>query len=345
MQMADIEKVQEKASIEKSDTGHRSTDETLSLSVRQDPESFRQSLLTINETGKNKAQTMSAFDKPTGSPEIIDLARVETSKRLDRQKNLEPRAKQETKSANTVTRDGQVVRERSANGNDTVIAYDNAGKAHRFEDTKITSLPVDFKNIPEWRREQLRQGADSLIKNYKDGKTPNGKTDGKISFNDLANMMKDVGKMDDLTEVEKARLWSDVRVSLQKNSVSILDADEKPEMIDSWKGSDDPWHAVITMDDGYHGNRLINMPEKDASQAIHNHENGAEADKMPFLRSLVWRGAKAVLGVNKGDINASEGTLRALRAYRDKGTFSAYAEQWQKEFVRPDIDQYGKPRH
>ncbi|MDZ4838124.1 MAG: hypothetical protein SGJ27_30445 [Candidatus Melainabacteria bacterium] len=242
-----------------------------------------------------------------------------------------------------VEQDGKVVRERTPGG-DVVLATDDKGKIHRFPDEKITKLPVDFKSIPDWRVKQITSQADGLIKNYTDPKMPNGRPDGKLSFHDMSSMMKDIGKMDNLTEVEKCRLWTEVRIKMQQKEVPILDADEKEKMIDSWKGSDDPWHALITMNDGYHGNHLINMSEKDASEAIKKHENGGEADKMGFVRGMMWKTAKTVLGVNTGDVEASEGQLRALRELRSKGTFSAYADEWTRQFVRNDRDQYGRPK-
>ena len=317
---------------------------SLAASVRSDPDNFRRTLqeATAGER-QGGSDALKHFDV-AGGPEIVDdsagpknieLAQVTGAERSDRagQTDGADRTGQSDQPGDKVYKDGKLVRERSATGNDTVIAYDKEGAPHRFEDKPIDKLPVDFSGIPEWRREQLTKQAGDLIKAYNEGDPP-GTGDGKVSFTDLSKMMKDVAARPDLTEVEKARLWSDVRIGLQKNDVTIDDSDEKPEMIDSWKGSGDPWHAIITLDDGYHGNRLINMNEKDASQAIQDHENGAEADKMPFPRNLIWRGAKAVLGVNTGDINASEGTLRALRAYRSGGTFQHYADAWEKEFVK-----------
>ena len=102
---------------------------------------------------------------------------------------------------------------------------------------------------------------------------------------------------------------------------------------------------MLGLNDGYHANRLINMSEEDASEAIRAHEYGAEASNKPLIKSILWQGAKLVLGVNTGDINASEGALRALRDYRVDGTFAAFASAWEKEFVRPDIDQYGRKKN
>lgn len=225
-----------------------------------------------------------------------------------------------------------------------ITAYDDAGKPHRFQNQPIEKLPVDMSGIPDWRVKQISTKGDELIKKYTEGKTPDGNKDGKLSFNDIGNMMKDIGKMPDLTEVEKCRLWTDIRLKIQKNSVPILDADEKAEMIDSWKGSGDPYHALITMDDGYHGSRLINMEPEAASKAIQEHEHGAEAGQMPLVRGAIWKLAYNILGPNTGDINASEGQLKALRELRSKGTFSAYADEWTRQFVREDRDQYGRPR-
>ena len=305
---------------------------SLAASVRSDPDNFRRTLqeATAGER-QGGSDALKHFDV-AGGPEIVDDSASPKNIELAQVTGAE-RINPTDQPGDKVYKDGKLVRERSATGNDTVIAYDKEGAPHRFEDKPIDKLPVDFSGIPEWRREQLTKQAGDLIKAYNEGDPP-GTGDGKVSFTDLSKMMKDVAARQDLTEVEKARLWSDVRIGLQKNDVTIDDSDEKPEMIDSWKGSGDPWHAIITLDDGYHGNRLINMNEEDASQAIQDHENGAEADKMPFPRNLIWRGAKAVLGVNTGDINASEGTLRALRAYRSGGTFQHYADAWEKEFVK-----------
>jgi hypothetical protein len=99
---------------------------------------------------------------------------------------------------------------------------------------KVTALPVDFSGIPEERLKQMNEDATQLIRNYLTEQTPTGGPDLSLSFNNIA-------------DVEKCRLWSEVRNLMQERGVHILDADEKPEMIDSWKGSRDPWHALITL--------------------------------------------------------------------------------------------------
>lgn len=225
----------------------------------------------------------------------------------------------------------------------TMREFDAAGQFMICEN-RVSSLPVDFSEIPESRRQELRKTADDLISKYTSGESADGDDDGKLSFHDIADVMKDIAKMDNLSEVEKCALWSQVHRNMYDGEIPITNDDENPSMIDSWKGSSDPWHALISLNDGYHADHLINMTPEAATQAILDHENGAEADRMGFWGELQWRTAKAVLGVNQGDINASEGQLKALRELRSQGTFAAYAAEWQRQFVRADVDAAGNPR-
>lgn len=305
-------------------------DSSVSNQLFANPTDFSSTLKLAANTGEQSGDpSMRAFDRG-GAPMIVDACNDKNANGVN-------------DVVSSVKQNGRVVREHMECGPDTVVGYDEKGVAHRFKDEKITKLPVDFSSIPDWRLKEMNTDALDLIRSKMVGLRPDGGPDGMVSFNDVSDMMKQVGKMEKYTEVEKARLWSEVRNLLQSRNVPILDADEKPEMIDSWKGSSDPWHAIITMNDGYHGDRLINMSPEQASKAIKDHEEGAEAKDMPWPRNWVWNTAHFVLGTNTGDINASEGQLRALRTYRDQGTFSAYADEWTKQFVRADRDKFGWP--
>lgn len=229
----------------------------------------------------------------------------------------------------------------SASDSCSLKDFDIGGPPEICESEKITSLPVDFSGISEERRTELDQRAVSLIEKYSTGEKPDGDDDEELSFHDISSIMHDIADMPDLTEVEKCKLWTAVHSHMQEDDVDISDADEYTSMIDSWKGSDDPWHALIAMNDRYHGEHLINMSPEDASQAILDHENGAEADKLGFVRGLMWQGAHWAFGTNQGDINASEGQLAALRQLKSVGTFKAYADEWEYQFVRTDVDRYG----
>lgn len=203
------------------------------------------------------------------------------------------------------------------------MCYDDGGKAESSIKDPVTKLPVDFSSIPEERGQQLDKDAQKLIDKYY-------AVDEEMSFKDVSNIMKDISKRDDLSETEKCALWTDVHHKMRQQDVDFDDKDENPAMVDSWKGSWDPWHALVGLNDGYHADKLINMSPEDASKAIFEHEDTKEADQA----GLTWKAARTVLGINQGDINASEGQLKALRELRDKGTFAAYAEEWEKQFVK-----------
>ena len=277
-----------------------------------DPHAFSDTLKSISTAaGDTASACLQEFDGHFGAP-VIDYSSAAC---------FEPTV------IATEEKDGRPVREDMSSGPDVVIAYDDQGNAHRFPDDPITKLPVDFSGIPDWRAKQLDRGAQELIDKYY--ANPD---DQEMSFRDVANIMKDISQRNDLTEVEKTRMWSGVHHLMGSQDLSIDDSDEKPEMIDSWKGSWDPWHALIGMNDGYHADKLINMSPEDASTAIFEHEDSKEGDDSGFT----WKAARFLLGRNEGDINASEGQLKALRQLRDQGTFSAYAAEWERQFVRTD---------
>lgn len=310
---------------------------TLSANAFADPIDFQNTLKTFAAKPVS-SNALLALDGPSGGPVIVDGTHVVCDGGSG-----DGGEGGGNRVIGSATKDGKVVREHMLTGPDMVVAYDDQGNEHRYPDEKITSLPVDFSSIPDWRLKQMNDTAYKLLENYMIGATPIGGPDGMISFHDVANIMKDISKMDDLTEVEKCRLWSEVRNVMQERDAPILDADEQSEKIDSWKGSGDPWHALIVLNDGYHGNTLINMTPEDASQAIRDHEEGSETKNMGWFDSLKWKTAKLVMGTNTGDIEASEGQLRALRELRSQGTFSAYAAEWERQFVRTDRDQWGYP--
>ena len=209
----------------------------------------------------------------------------------------------------------------------------------------VTKLPADFSSIPQERRKEIAGMAGEMLRPYsKQADTNNRDADGKVSFNEIGAMMDRIGKRTDLTELEKCRLWSDIRIGIGAMGLPVEDCDQPQKMKDSWHGAKDPWHALITMDDGYHGNRLINMTPEQATKAIIDHENGADNGHYPLWKQLGWQVAKYVRGVNQGDVEASEGQLKALRALRETGRFADYATEWKKQFVRPDVDGNCRPR-
>ncbi len=229
---------------------------------------------------------------------------------------------------------GRTVREKYTSGPDVVVAYDEKGEPHRFRDEPIQKMPPDFRQIPEWRQKQLDQESKDLIEKYAGPKTA-GEYE-KLDFQKIADLQKDIAQRQDLTEAEKCLLYTDAQQIMHDKPIPISNWNEKPEMVDSWTGERDPWHAVAPLDDRYH-NRLVNMSPEDASKAIFEQENETEGDMHEsWAGRTAWKIARAAFGINEGDINASEGQLKAMRQMREKGTFAAYANEWEKQFVNKD---------
>ncbi|MBI1266826.1 MAG: hypothetical protein GC193_05250 [Cryomorphaceae bacterium] len=232
---------------------------------------------------------------------------------------------------------GQVVRRRMSEGPDRVVAYDPQGRAHEFPDNPITSMPVALdQGIPQWRREQLDQRANYLLRSNIDTTRPGGHAGNRplnVDFRDVANIMDAVANAEDLTEREKARVFSTIVTDLRQSGKYKVSPDgAQEEVVDDWS-RDDVWHAIIRFDDGYHGDRLINLPRNEALQVINNREiEGGEAATLPFPRQILWRGAQQVLGPNQGDVVSSTRQLDSLDHYLEGG-FKAYARSWRANFV------------
>lgn len=227
--------------------------------------------------------------------------------------------------------EGRVIREKFASGPDVVVAYDEKGEAHRFTNEPIKEMPPDFKQVPEFRQKQLDGQAKDLLDKY--SAPTSDDEDPSMDFQKVADLQKEIAQRQDLTETEKCLLYSKIQVNMREGKMPVENWNEKPEMIDSWQGQGDPWHAIAPIDDRYH-NRLVNMTEEEASKAIFEQEDHSEGDMHESLWDRIkWKGARQVMGINQGDINASEGQLKCMRELREKGSFEAYANEWEKQYV------------
>lgn len=247
--------------------------------------------------------------------------------------NKAPDTSNESDKATTVIKDdlGRVVREKSDSGKDVVVAYDDKGEPHKFPNEAIKQMPPDFSQIPDWRQKQLDKESDEMLNRYAGGKTA-GESE-KLDFQKIADMQKEIGQRQDLTETEKCQLYTKIQNTMQEKGIYVDSFNEKKEMIDSWSGERDPWHAIAPLDDKYH-NRLLKLSPEEATRQIHEQEDSTEGDMHPtWAGRTAWKIARLTLGINNGDVNASEGQLKAMRALKEKGTFSAYADEWEKQFV------------
>jgi len=244
----------------------------------------------------------------------------------------EPHAGEKPVSTETNSCSGRIIREKYASPPDMVVAYDNHGNPHKFPDEPIKSLPPAFGSIPEWRQKQLDQESKELIAKYAGSPIPEEQ---QLSFTKISELQHEIAQRNDLTELEKCRLYTYAQQIMHEQPVPIANVDEQPQMIDTWQGAKDPWHAVMPLDDKYH-NELVNYPTPEAaSEEIHKQEDYAEAYKYgDWKRKASWKIGRAIYGINTGDVNASEGQLKAMRQLREKGTFAAYADEWQRQFVR-----------
>lgn len=251
--------------------------------------------------GNNFAQLQSAADKSLqafdkgGKPEIFGLTAKETSE--PKKNGAEPK----TDGAEP-KKDAQEIKK------DT----DNKPPA--------VKLPADFSSIPPERQKQIGTMAQDMLK---------GKSE--TNFTEIGKMMDTIAARKDLSELEKMKLWTDVRSGLP--NLTIKNHDENPKMIDSWHGAKDPWHALLRLDDTYHAGKLINMSKADADKAILAHEDGTDDTKRTTTNQIMFNIALGVFGVNKGDVEASRGQLEALRALQRNGKFEDYANEWKKQFV------------
>lgn len=204
----------------------------------------------------------------------------------------------------------------------TKDAGDQKKETGEGEKPPAVKLPADFSSIPAERQKQIKTMAEDMLK---------GKTE--TNFTEIGKMMDNIAGRKDLSELEKMKLWTDVRTGLP--NLNIKNHDENPKMIDSWHGAKDPWHALLRLDDTYHAGKLINMSKADADKAIIAHEDGTDDTKRSPGKQLMFDIALKVFGINQGDVEASRGQLEALRALQRNGKFEDYATEWKKQFVLP----------
>ncbi|MBC8000527.1 MAG: hypothetical protein IAF58_21430 [Leptolyngbya sp.] len=232
----------------------------------------------------------------------------------------------------TMILNGRVVRKDMSEGPDQVIWYDKQGNSHAVLDQRITRMPVDIHaGIHPEREEQLARKANDILYAGADRSNLHLNPKPIVGFNSVANMMDAVAGSADLTEREKCNVWSRIVGGLKSDKYYMTAKDANPAVVDSWLAGD-VWHAVIPMNDSYHGDRLINLPRDRAINAILNHELGGEANHLQGFTRLKWLAAQRLLGPNQGDIESSRRQLNALDVFLKDG-FSGYSWAWRRLFV------------
>lgn len=296
---------------------------------------------------KEKLNSQAEARKLGITPSSLDLPKINLAD-FDKWNAILNQNKVELPEQNASKTEPQVCQEEIDNTPpmpEKIVAYDDKGEKHEFENEPIETVPPDFSKVPEWRQKQLDTDAKEILDKYS---APAGDDeDPSMDFQKIADMQKEIAARQDLTETEKCLLYSKIQVNMREGGMTVENWNEKPEMIDSWTGQHDPWHAVAPIDDKYH-NRLTNMTPEESSAAIQEQEDHTEGDMHDsWYKRWAWKGMREVMGINQGDINASEAQVKCMRQMREKGTFGAYAEEWEKQYVNKgavnprDVDPQG----
>lgn len=290
-------------------------------------------LLCLNKPPEGDTQQKQGADKDVCSEQANQSVENNSSCGEGEQKPGDDVHADETPVSTETDDKGRVVREKYASGPDVVVAYDEKGEPHKFINEPIKEMPPSFKDVPEWRDKQLDKEAQAELDKYMNKTRNYMEPSGVMDYEKVADMQKEIAARQDLTETEKCLLYSKIQTTMRETPIKVENWNAKRETIDSWTGESDPWHAVAPIDDRYH-NRLVNMSPEESSKAIQEQEDYKEGDMHSSpITGAAWKVARWWYGVNTGDINASEGQVKCMRELKEKGTFSAYAEEWDKQFV------------
>ena len=148
--------------------------------------------------------------------------------------------------------------------------------------------------------------------------------DGELNYTDVGKIMQDIAHSPDLSEREKASLWS--RVANQSNEHGVSLEGLRPEARDSFVPSASNKHVILGFDDGYHA-PLAMLSTEQAHRAILQHENAE-------IAVVVGRMLDPRFPLNQGDVTASKRQVEALKEYL-QGGFQAYANAWNRLYVQP----------
>ncbi|MEM1116534.1 MAG: hypothetical protein AAF845_07995 [Bacteroidota bacterium] len=166
----------------------------------------------------------------------------------------------------------------------------------------------------------------------------------QIDFVDLKNIVTHLASRGDMTDIEKAYVWSTIadwkgvggNWEYSNDSLHIDNRGVRPELIDSHPGRawNTPSHSVVPFHDPVHGFGALQF------------ESGAYgyigyAYDSPTRAAERIREAETHIGSwvdNPGDMNASIASVRAFHAWRDAPDgqrFDAFARTWVNEVVDP----------
>lgn len=175
----------------------------------------------------------------------------------------------------------------------------------------------------------LNSLADNLIDKYKDG---------KVSHTEIGMILDEIAAMDNLTDIEKAYLWTQIADSKgvpgflhtpknhQDGDYDITNGGVNPSVIDDGLFMENTTliHTVVGFLDELHAR--LGGPEGD---------NGAAEEEIAD-REFTWiPSIVPAKGNNPGDYEASMAMINAFRAFREGG-FDDFAAVWKEGMLTTD---------
>ena len=140
-----------------------------------------------------------------------------------------------------------------------------------------------------------------------------------MDYRDLGRMLREIASWKNMTNTEKAYLWSEVATKRRKELTIVNDYVPRA-VIDSRSPENTANHIVLPFGDGYHG-PMAAMSDEEALRRIIAHESISIFNIINF-------------NMNPGDTEAS---IRMVRTFRAAFvSFEAFAEAWNANFVEPN---------
>jgi hypothetical protein len=202
-----------------------------------------------------------------------------------------------------------------------------------------------YEHVPQERQKELNKLTEDLIGSVTGNEVthqimtdfgPQEYTtkDNRINYREYGQLLNDIAKRDDLTEMEKLYVWTHLN-SLNGDKYKSSTEGANPAVVDSIM----PWdtgHCILNggARDQYHGQMANMTPEEADARIMENERN--EGWKTSFVHGMARKVIGIVTGVgdiNSGDYHSSTHQATALRAMKAEG-FSGYAREWNRLFVQ-----------
>lgn len=264
--------------------------------------------------------------------------------------NPRPPKREDYKNLNGASVDHEY-REALSNHKRQITELERISAEAKAQPTKPPAPPVDpanelidFDKINRERRNELKGEAAILI--FKHSREAEGRP--VLEYHDLENILNELADRRDLTDLEKAYVWSQIADAkgptsfpsgeFKKGAYEISLDGSRKEIRDSHplREGNTPNHSVVSFTDGYHGfgegTGMANLPKEETDRIIEKTERGKGVGNHRLSDDVPG------IGKNPGDAEASRRTVAAFHAYREAEEgerFRAFADKWIEGMVEP----------